>query len=73
MPFIKLDGVVHICNPSTPELEAGESGVQVYAWLHGEFKVSLTWDLDSKEQAKQPKGSYLIKALTVRGWEWEES
>lgn len=37
----KLAIVVHACNYSTQETEAGESGVQGHLWLHWEFKTSV--------------------------------
>ena len=33
--------MVHICHPSTWEMEAGGSGVQGHPWLHSEFEASL--------------------------------
>ena len=33
--------VVHICNPSTGEVETGGPGVQGNTWLHSKFKANL--------------------------------
>jgi hypothetical protein len=34
--------MIHVCNPSTWEEEAGRSGIQDYLWLSREFKTG--WD-----------------------------
>lgn len=39
----KLGVVLYTCNPSTLELEVGESRVQGYPWLHSEWEASLDY------------------------------
>jgi hypothetical protein len=36
----KLSVVVHMCEPSTWQVEAGRSEIQGHPWLHSKFKVS---------------------------------
>lgn len=39
----KLGVVVHACNPSPGEVEAGETGVQGYLWLYSETQANLDY------------------------------
>lgn len=46
----KLGLVQHACNPSRPEVEAKESGVQGHSWLHCKFQASLDYETLPKKQ-----------------------
>jgi hypothetical protein len=50
--------VVHVCNPSSWEAEAGGLKVQGQLWLHGEFKGSLGYIMRCylKKTKKEGKG-----------------
>lgn len=41
---ILLDKLSRACNPSTPEMEARELGVQGYPWLRDVFEPRLRWE-----------------------------
>lgn len=46
----KLGLVQHVCNPSRPEVEAKQSGVQGHSWLHCKFQASLDYETFPKKQ-----------------------
>lgn len=61
---IKPDLMVHICNPSAPEVEAGGSGVHGYPHPYNEFKTTLNYTTNTpKEPYKILSGTWLLGRL----------
>lgn len=52
--------VVHICNPSTGEVEAGQSEVQGYLQVRGAFKASLAYMRPYLKRIKENSGVALF-------------
>lgn len=51
-----LGEVLHACNPSIHEAEAGKSEIQDHLWLHREFKAGLGYS-ETLSQNKETKWS----------------
>jgi hypothetical protein len=58
--------VVHTCDPSTQEVEAGGSEVQGYSQLHKEFDAALIYETHVSEISKNLKPSLRAQACPFK-------
>lgn len=63
----KLAVVAHACDPSTGEVEAGESRIQCHLKFQGKFKTSLSYKKQSKAN-QLPKPSPMLTCYHGRPW-----